>query len=136
MRDIVLGIITRLKANTALATAVSTRIYRRGSVPKSPTVPYVLVSTIDSIRDIESSTVKYGHSRVQCSVFASTDLSSANISELIADSLHRLTNTTLNAGTGSVYVISVKDGGTTPDENSEIPVYMYHRDFMIIHSYN
>ena len=135
MTDLLLAIITKLKADTAVTAVVGTKIYRRGSVPTNPTAPYIIVSRVDNLRDTDTNTGRYAHARLQCSAFASTDSVVANVSELIANSLHRTANTYLVAGTEGVYVISVRDAGSTPDENTDIPLYMEHRDFMIHYDY-
>jgi hypothetical protein len=59
-----------------------------------------------------------------------------NLSELIADCMV-IENTMLTAGTGTVYVVSVVDGGGTPDQNMDLvpPIRMEHRDLNIIYDY-
>ena len=139
MKDLTLAIVTALKANTALTTygspVIGTRIYRKGSVSTNPTIPYITVSRVDSTRDDDTNTGHRAHSRIQCTGFETNDFKADTLSELIADALHRMQNATLAAGTSNVYVISVKDAGMSPDENTDIPLYWYNRDFMIHYSY-
>ena len=137
MRDIVLAVITRLKADAAIITAVGTRVYRR-NLPASPTFPAITVTRIDKIRDKQkSNTGRYADARIQCTAWAVDDGTAENLSELIADSLNRTVNTTLTAGTSWVNVTSIFDAGGVPDENTDLvpPLYMEHRDFMIHYSY-
>jgi hypothetical protein len=132
MKDAVLAIITRLKADTAITAVVSAQVYRTGSVPTNPTFPYIIVSRVDTKRRHEThNRIRTAQARVQCTAFASTDMAADNLSELIADCLNMVTDTYLAPG---VFVISIFDQGTTPDSNPDIPVYMYHRDFMITHN--
>jgi hypothetical protein len=134
MKDIVLAAITALKANAGVAAVVGTRVYRK-QLPTNPTFPAIVVSKVDDIRDSDSNTGRYGHARIQCTAFASTEIVADNLSELIADCLHKTVNTTMTAGTSTVYVVEIGDAGTVPDVNTEIPLFLYHRDFRILYSY-
>jgi hypothetical protein len=136
VRDVVLAMITKLKADTPVSTVVLTRVYRR-NLPANPTFPAITVTRIDKIRDDDTSTGRYAHARIQCTAWAADDGTAENLSELIANCLHRTTNTILTAGTSNVYVVSVKDAGGVPDENTDLvpPIYMEHRDFMIHYDY-
>jgi hypothetical protein len=132
MKDPVLAIITRLKADAAVAGVVSTRVYR-ATLPTSPTFPAITVSRVDNKRTNECHAG--GHnavSRIQVTTWASTDGVADNLSELVADSLNRVTSTNLSPG---VWIVSIFDAGTVPDNNMDIPVYMYHRDFMVKYDY-
>jgi len=132
MKDPVLAIITRLKADTAVAGVVSTRVYR-ATLPTSPTFPAITVSRVDNKRTNECHAG--GHnaiSRIQVTTWATTDGVADNLSELVADSLNRVTSTNLSPG---VWIVSIFDAGTVPDNNMDIPVYMYHRDFMVKYDY-
>jgi hypothetical protein len=132
MKDPVLAIITRLKADAAVAAVVSTRIYRM-ALPTSPTFPAITVSRVDNKRTNECHAG--GHnaiSRIQVTTWATTDGVADNLSELVADSLNRVTSTNLSPG---VWIVSIFDAGTVPDNNMDIPVYMYHRDFMVKYDY-
>lgn len=141
MKDIVLAIVTRLKANTTLChssyvgASPSQRIYR-GTLPQVPTWPCIVVHRIDGIRDPDPN--YYGVSRVQVSAYAKSEADADTISELVADDLNGITNTSLltgAAGSAVVYVISVDDAGTAMDSNAKMGVFMYHRDFLIDYSY-
>jgi len=132
MKDVVLAISTWLKANTAIATVVGAKVYRKGSIPSNPVAPYIIVSKVDDNRPSTThNRTRTGRTRIQCSAFASTDLVADNLSSLIADSLNMVTDTYMAPG---VFAISIFDQGAVPDENAEIPLYMYHRDFMITHN--
>jgi len=101
MKDIVLAAITALKADPAVAPVVGTRVYRK-NLPANPTFPAIAVSKVDDIRDSDSNTGRYGHVRIQCTSFATTDEVGDNLSELIGDALHGTVNTFLTAGTDKV----------------------------------
>lgn len=129
MKDVTLAIITRLKADGPLAAVVGARVYRKGSVPTNPTAPYVIVSKVDGNRqNLTHNRVRVERTRIQCSGFAATDRVADDLSGLIADSLNMVTDTYLTPG---VFVVSIFDQGAVPDENTEIPLYTYHRDFMV-----
>jgi hypothetical protein len=129
MKDPVLAVITALKANTAIAAIVIARVYRTSSVPADPTPPYIVVSRISAKRlNLTHNRTRVGQTRIQCSAFASTDLVADNLSELIADSLNMIDNTYMAPG---VFVIRIDDQGTVPDSDASIPIYTYHRDFLI-----
>jgi hypothetical protein len=128
MKDLTLAILTRLKADTAIANVVSTRIYR-GLLPTSPTFPAITVSRVDAKRlNLTHNKRRIGQSRIQCTAWATSDGTADNLSELIADSLNAVDNTYMAPG---VYVIRSDDQGTVPDSNPDLKVWMYHRDFMI-----
>jgi hypothetical protein len=132
MKDVTLAVITRLKADTPVANVVGARIYRKGSIPTNPVAPYIIVSKVDPIRPSTThNRTRTGKTRIQCSVFASTDVVADNLSELVADSLNMVTDTYMAPG---VFAISIFDQGAVPDENTAIPLYMFHRDFMITHN--
>jgi len=133
LRDIVLAVITRLKADAAIITAVGTRVYRR-NLPASPTFPAITVTRIDKKRDRKTSTIQTARARIQCTAWATDDGTAENLSELIIDCME-IENTMLTAGTKKVYVVSSIDGGSTPDENTDLvpPLYMDHRDLMILY---
>jgi len=134
--DLVLAIITRLKANSAVTGVVSTRIYRKGSVPTTIVLPYIVVSDISDIVDDDTSTDSFASARVRCSCFSSVDRIGSQLSKIVRKALHRTRSTVLSTGTTSgVYVISIFDAGDTPDENTEIPLFTYHRDLAIRYSY-
>lgn len=134
--DLVLAVITRLKTVSAVTAVVSTRIYRRGSVPSTIVMPYIVVSDVSDIVDDDTNTGGYASARVRCSCFSSSDRTGNQLSKIVRNALHRTTSTVLPTGTASgVYVVSIFDAGDTPDENTEIPQYTYHRDFAIRYSY-
>lgn len=132
MKDPVLAIITRLKADTAIAAIVSTRVYR-ATLPKNPTFPAIVVAKIDNSRPNDTTTGRYARSRIQCTTFAASDGAADNLSELIADNLNGLTNTYLSSP--GIYVVSIFDEGTVPDNNPEIGLWTYHRDFQVDYAY-
>lgn len=131
MNDVVLAIITALKANTATAALVSTRVHR-ATLPALPTFPAVVVSEVSDIQDDDTSTSGYAHTRIQCTCYASTDTVSSALSKTVRAALHRTTITVPASGTtNGVYLASIFDAGHIPDVNTSIPAYLYHRDFMI-----
>ena len=136
--DVEYAIITKLLAYTALTTLVSTRIYRN-TLPASPTYPAVVVSEISDSPPADSSTGGWVSTRIQCSVFSTGTGGgeAGKISRIVRDALHRTVNTLLTAGTGKVFIQSIKDGGSRPDQNTDmIPVlYMRHRDFIVLYDY-
>jgi hypothetical protein len=136
VRDLVLAAITALKADTPVATVVGVRVYRK-NLPPGATFPAITVSRVSNLRDDDTNTVRYAHSRIQCTAWSKTsDGEADNLSELIANCLHRTTSTVLSTGTTScVSVISIEDAGIVPDENTDIPLFMYHRDFIIHYDY-
>jgi len=133
--DMVLAVITRLKADTPVVAVVVARIYRRGDAPKIPIYPYIEVTEVSDIGDDDTNTSGYAHSRVQCTCFASSDRVANQLSKKIRRALHRTTSTALPAGTGSVYVISIFDAGDGSDGDAEIPLFMYYRDFAVHYEY-
>jgi hypothetical protein len=132
MKDIVLAIATWLKADPAITAITGTRIYRKGSIPTVPSLPYISIFKIDPKRPVSThNRIRIGKTRIQCTVFASTDPVADNLSELIADSLNGVSDTYMPPG---VFVIQIDDDGARPDENTDAPMYMYHRDFIVKHN--
>ena len=127
--DLTTALITAMKADSTISAIVSTRIYRRGSTPTTVTAPYIIVYTTSDIAD------KQADARVQCSCFAGSDAVVTSLSKTVRNALHRTKNTLLSAGARKVWVTSIKDAGMTTDENSDIPIYMEHRSFMINYDY-
>jgi len=132
MKDPVLAIITRLKADPAIAAVVSARVYR-AELPKNPTFPAITVHRVDHMRPNDSTTSRTSRSRIQCTAFASSDAVADNLSELIADSLNGIVNTYLSSP--GIYVESIFDAGTVPDNNPDAGLWMYHRDFQVNYAY-
>ena len=131
MKDITVAIITRLKADAVISGLVSTRVYR-AILPTTPIFPAITVSRIDGKRDNTTNTGKYATSRIQCTAWAPTDSGADALSEAIADSLNLVQNTYLAPG---INVVDIADAGTVPDNNPDIPLWIYHRDFMINYVY-
>jgi hypothetical protein len=128
MKDPVLAIITRLKADAAVAAFVGTRVYRM-ILPTSPTFPAITVSRVDAKRqNLTHNRIRVAQSRIQCTAWAATDGVADNLSECIADSLNMVTDTYMSPG---VFVIRIDDQGAVPDDNPDIPLWMYHRDFIV-----
>lgn len=137
--DIVNGVMTYLKTvSTITAITTSTRIYRR-RFPTGTTFPAITVSKVDDIRDDITNNGGYAHARIQITSWASLPGQEENLSSLVVDALHKMQNRTLQYTVASkpvqVWIISVKDAGGIPDEDSEIPIYMEHRDFDIHYDY-
>jgi len=132
MKDVTLAVMTRLLADTTITDVVSTRVYRR-RLPQSTVFPSITVTRIDAIRDRDTNTGRYATARLQCSVFDTIAGRCEDISEMIADNLHRKIDT---YGSG-VYIVSVKDAGDITDENTDMnpAVFINHRDFMVEYAY-
>ena len=127
MRDITLSIINKLLADTLVAAKVSARVYR-AELPSDPTLPAIVVSKIDDKRPNDTSE-PYGNSRIQVTIFASSDGLADDISGLVADSL----NQTVNVILSGVIIVDIEDAGTFSDNNPDAGIWMYHRDFMVIY---
>jgi hypothetical protein len=128
MKNVVLAIITWLKADTPVAGVVGTRIHRK-KLPLSPTFPAITVSKISPKRlNLTHNQIRVAQSRIQCTAWAATDGVADNLSELIADSLDKITDTYMAPG---VFVIRIDDQGAVPDDEPDIPLEMYHRDFIV-----
>lgn len=132
--DLVLAIQTRLKAEPAVTAITDMRIYRKGEVPATPGIPYIVVAEISDIADDDTNTSGYAHARIQCTCFATSDRVASKLSKTVRNALHRITSTVLPAGTGNVYAVSIFDAGDGSDGNSETPLFMYYRDFAIEYS--
>lgn len=137
MKDVVLAVMTALKADSAITAKVpAVRIYRK-TFPVNATFPLLVVDYINVNRDDDSSTGRYGHFTVRVSSFSSVAGLEEEIADLVADNMHRKVNARLTYGTAGkgVYVISVKDAGGIPDVDNDIPLYIQHRDFRVHYSY-
>jgi hypothetical protein len=134
--DVEYAIITKLLAYTPLTTLVSTRIYRN-TLPLGAVFPAVVVSDISDSPPVKSSTAGWVSTRIQCSVFSTGTGGgeAGKLSRIVRDALDGTTNTLLTAGTGKVFVQKITDGGSRPDQNTDlIPVlYMRHRDFSVLY---
>jgi len=129
--DITAAVISKLKADTAVAAKVSTRVFRE-LIGNFPGLPCIVVSKVDDVRDIGSSTGRYSTARVQCSSYASTDAAADELSELVADALDRQRNTTFGTTAADyVQIVGVNDAGSVSDSNAKILAQIYHRDFVI-----
>lgn len=132
--DPVLATIIRIKALTDVSALVSTRVYQTGSVPTNPTMPYIIVSDISDIGDANTNTSDAGHARVQCSCFASTDKGARDLSQTLKKKVP-CNDVILPCGTDFLRVTRIEDAGHVPDQNTDVPVYMRHRDFRILYAY-
>jgi hypothetical protein len=132
--DVELAIITALKADTGVAAIVGTRVYRK-KLPANPTFPAIAVSKVDDIADDDTNTGGWAHTRIQTTAWTTSPGPEDELSKLVRKALHRKKNTLMTAGSGKVYIVSIRDAGSVPDENTEIPLYMEHRDFMIMYDY-
>ena len=115
----------QLKADTNIATAVGTQVFRARLEP-GETLPAIVVSRIDAIRPNDTNE-DYINSRVQVTVYASNDGLADDICEMVANTLNRFVNNML----GGIYIVSMMDQGSMSDNNPEIGIWMYHRDFMV-----
>jgi hypothetical protein len=132
--DPVLAVITRLKALTDVAAIVSDRVYQLSSIPEVPTYPYIIVSDISDIGDARTNSTDAGHARVQCSCFAATDKAVRDLSQTLKSKLP-CNDTILKCGADFLRVTTMDDYGHVPDQDATIPVYIRHRDFMILYTY-
>lgn len=135
MSDPALAMQTRLKTLTDITTLTGTRIYRVGSVPPTPQMPYIIVNApISDIDDGSTNTSDNSATRIQVSAFASTDPAVETISQLLKKKVP-CNDTILQAGTDFLRVTRIKDGGAIADQNADVPVYIRHRDFLITYTY-
>jgi len=129
--DITASVISKLKADTAVAAKVSTRVFRE-LIGNFPGMPCIVVSKVDDVRGSGSSTGRYSKARIQCSCYASTDAAADELSELVADALDRQRNTVFGTTSSDyVMVVGTEDGGAVSDSNPKILAQIYHRDFLI-----
>jgi len=132
--DVILAAITALKADTGVAAIVSTRVYRK-KLPANPTFPAITVTMVDEATPSDTNTVGTVDMRIQCTAWSTTAGPEEALSKIIRKALHRKKNTLMTAGTGKVYIVKMLDAGSLPDENTEIPLYMEHRDFTVMYDY-
>lgn len=132
--DVILAAITALKADAGVSAIVLTRVYRK-KLPANPTFPAITVSMVDEVTPDDTNTVGYVDMRIQCTAWSTTPGPEEALSKLIRKALHRKKNTLMTAGSGKVYIVKMIDAGSVPDENTEIPLYMEHRDFMVMYDY-
>ena len=125
MKDIVLAVMNQLLADSAVSTAVGSQIYR-AKLDQYNTLPAIVVSRIDAIRPNDTNE-DYINSRIQVTVYASNDGLADDICEMTANCLNRYVNSML----GGIYIVSMMDQGSMSDNNPEVGVWMYHRDFMV-----
>jgi hypothetical protein len=129
--DITAAVISKLKADTFVAAKVSTRVDRVINSP-FPQLPSIVVAKVDDVRSAGSSTGRYSTARIQCSSYAKTDSEAAEVSELIADALDRLKNMVIGTtSTDYALIVGIEDAGTVPDSQPKVPLYVYHRDFLV-----
>ena len=135
-RDISYAVVGILSADAYINALVGGRIYRR-RLPQGIDLPAISVTRIDAIRDRDTNTGRYATARVQCSVFDTNSGRCEDLSDLIADNLHRLVDTYATAGSSGVYVVRCMDAGDITDVNTDVnpEIYMNHRDFMIEYDY-
>jgi hypothetical protein len=131
--DPVRAAIVRIKTLTDIITIVGTRIYRH-SLPPDPVFPAITVRQISDIGDAGTHNDDAAHMRIRCTGWASTDPAAATLSQLLKKQVP-CKNTALSDGTIYIRVSSIEDAGETPDQNTDVPAYMYHRDFMIVYDY-
>lgn len=138
MRDVAHAVIALLKADAQVTAHTDMRIYRR-KLPRGPSFPAITVTTVSDIRDTITNTGGYARARVQVTAWAQIPGAEADLAHRCADTLHRRQNSILTYGSGAsasiVYIVSVQDAGGIPDENTKIPLYMEHRDFMVHYDY-
>lgn len=135
MKDITAAVIAKLQGDSTLGTYTGAnpnqRIYR-ATLPIQPTWPCIVVQLIDTKRLTPDHISRIAQSRIQVTVFATTDASGNEISERVAEVLHRADH--IHLGTG-VHAIRIDDGGVRTDANPQFGKFLYHRDFLIQHYY-
>jgi hypothetical protein len=135
MADPVLALQNLIKSITEITAVTGVRVYRIGSVPNSPQTPYILLpGTISDIGDALTSTSDNGHARVQVSVFADTDVIAENLSQILKKKVP-CRDAILLAGTDFLRVMSIEDAGASSDVNTDVKIYIRHRDFRIYYAY-
>lgn len=135
MADPALAMQNRIKGITEITALVSTRVYRVGSVPATPIPPYLIINApISDIDEGSTNTSDNSATRIQVSAFASTDPAVEAISQLLKKKVPCI-DAILPAGTDFLRVSSIRDAGAVPDQNTDVPVYVRHRDFMVKFTY-
>lgn len=135
MADPALAMQNRIKGITEITALVSTRVYRVGSVPATPIPPYLIINApISDIDEGSTNTSDNSATRIQVSAFASTDPAVEAISQLLKKKVPCI-DVILPAGTDFLRVSSIRDAGAVPDQNTDVPVYVRHRDFMVKFTY-
>lgn len=133
--DPALVIQTRIKGLADITALTSTRVYLTGSVPTTPTYPYLLVNApISDNEEGSTNTTDNSAARVQVSVFAKTDPAAEALSQLLKKKVP-CNDVILPSGTDFMRITRIENAGATPDENTEAKVYMRHRDFRITYAY-
>lgn len=133
MKDILLATITLLKANTAVAAIVGTRVYRN-NLPVNYKISdgsAIVVVLVDKVQNEITSSAKYAAARVQCTSFAATGAAAEILSDLILAALEDQQNTLVSG----VEIVDVDDVGSVPDYSDGLTCGMYrdNHDFKIIY---
>jgi len=135
MADPALALQTRIRGLTDITALTGQRIYRTGSVPTNPTYPYLIINApISDNEEGSTNTTDNSVARVQVSAFASTDPAAETLSQLLKKKVP-CNDVILPAGTDFLRVERIANAGAVPDVNTDVPVYMRHRDFRIKYAY-
>jgi len=131
MADPALALQTRIKGITEITAIVNQRIYRTGSVPTNPQMPYLIVNApISDNEEGSTNTTNNSVARIQVDAFASTDPAVEAISQLLKKKVP-CNDVILPAGTDFIRVERIANAGALPDQNTATPVFMRYRDFRI-----
>ena len=134
MPDPLIAVQTLLKAIAEVTAIVETRVYRIGSIPTTPQKPYIIISSVSDVPGITTNTSESDYMRVQCSCIAATDPAVEALSQILKKKLP-CNDVILPAGTDFIRVIRIENAGATPDQDTDVPVYLRHRDFRILYTY-
>jgi len=144
MKDVLQGVIRRIKADAAITAKVSTHVYR--TIPTNPEHPFIACARIDGppSPSESSETGTWGTSRIQCTTFtiptSPGDADSFELSELIANCLSTqrdggIQNDYLDPGSPKdlIFVSEIEDLGPIPDNSDAATTgeYRDNRDFIV-----
>ena len=133
--DPALAMQTRIKGIPEITALVQTRVYRIGSVPATPTYPYLIINApISDNEEGSTNTTDNSAARIQVSAFASTDPAVEILSQLLKKKVP-CHDVILPSGTDFIRVERIANAGASPDQNTDVPVYIRNRDFRITYAY-
>lgn len=135
MADPALALQTRIRGITEITALTGHRVYRTGSVPATPQMPYLIINALISDNEEGSTnTTDNSVARIQVSAFASTDPAVEALSQLLKKKVP-CHDVILPAGTDFIRVERIANAGAVPDQNTDVPVYIRNRDFKISYAY-
>jgi len=130
------------KSIPEVTAIVSTRIYLPDSIPTNPQMPYCLIpGTTSDIGDACTSSSDNGHTRVQISMFASSDATVERLTQILKKKIP-CGEKILSAGPDPdtnvpqfLRVSSIDDAGGRSDADYTAKIFTRHRDFLISCAY-